>query len=1290
LYLNGEFWGLYNMTEKYSDKYLAEEFDVDKDNVIVYKDLVIDEGAALDPEGSELKGLMELGGLDMTKPENYNKFLETVDVDSYIDYYATEIYINNNDWWSGCSTSSPNNLMFWKVADSTVENPDNPYADGKWRYMLFDTEWSMGIYNSWQAGTEYDSIKYHAIGEPDPNYDVDAGRTEPNGDPVFRAVFKNAEFRKKFTNTFLDLRNWNFESVRCDTELDRLADLYLPLLNKNMERWNVGDMYEGLSKMKRFLNERPDYVLTMLEDNIDELDISDRVNVTVTNSAKKQYAVGVNTILPDSSKGFRGVYYKDYPITVSAKDMEGYQFERWEVTGGIVSDENSSEAVVTLTDSRARINAVYTGGDGTGGDDADNNLEIGTYYVSEFAIPFAEQKNAGDSVGFEVQVNDCGDRVRYGTLNLFAKSSPYDSGEEFGRLILSDNDGGGIIDARSLKVKKTSSGISVDGVIDDAWEEAEYVTLNNYQGLTQSDYYVLPDDEEKNCSAKAKFLWDDNMLYVLVVTDDEDIVYNYNGYESDSVEIFYDEDAVNPVEYTDDMFQFRLLHNGINENGRGNPEAYHVQSGVKIYDGEEKNGYIAEFVVPFKEMKNTGDKVSLELQVADSISETYKRIGKLNLFAYGSPFSDRSQFGLITLCDNYAGNGVGAGMSELYAVRTDTAITVDGVMEDAWRKASPVVIRKYTSKDIDGMVYEQSVAATARIMWDSSNLYVLVKVIDNDLKRNESISESDCVELFFDESVDEDTLASTEYNTAFQYRILYDGTEEAGNNYLNAGYSVVAASSITKTADPSPMPTDVPAATPSPLPSPSPSPVPTETPEAFTASFVTNDATVTTYLRQNYDEAFETFVNQKTAYARSSDTGDIDTSGNGQVNFTVVPKDGYCVDSVSVFPKENYKNIKPPAETGKDNTYRVTKITGDITITVKTKPIGQSGDNKDAFTAVFDAAPNCSITTYDTQDYTNTALTHVNQTRAVARDSLTGEPDVTGNGQINFTVVPDAGYAVKEVVVTPDNYKNLKMPGETGKADTYRITKIIGNITVKVTVEKIGGTVTPPPTVTDRPDNTDAPDITEEPGATEKPDVTKNPDTTEEPGATQKPDVTKNPDTTKEPQATERPQVTGAPAPGDSRHTANPYDGTVSTDKEFTYRNLRYIISGRTAIVKGAVKKTVTAVHIPASVKWGGITYKVSQVSDGAFKNCKRLKKVTIGKNVSILGKDSFRGCKKLTKIVVKSVVLKKTGKSAFLKTSKNIKLYVPKNRYVKYSKKLFQGKGLAGSAKYYKTRKGN
>lgn len=103
---------------------------------------------------------------------------------------------------------------------------------------------------------------------------------------------------------------------------------------------------------------------------------------------------------------------------------------------------------------------------------------------------------------------------------------------------------------------------------------------------------------------------------------------------------------------------------------------------------------------------------------------------------------------------------------------------------------------------------------------------------------------------------------------------------------------------------------------------------------------VDEHATITTYKTQNYDDASAAMTGQTTAVARDSATGDILTDGNGQINFTVVLDEGYVVDDISIEPSDpkNYKNIKEPVDTGKDNTYRITKITGDLTITVKVIP----------------------------------------------------------------------------------------------------------------------------------------------------------------------------------------------------------------------------------------------------------------------------------------------------------------------------------------------------------------
>ena len=69
-------------------------------------------------------------------------------------------------------------------------------------------------------------------------------------------------------------------------------------------------------------------------------------------------------------------------------------------------------------------------------------------------------------------------------------------------------------------------------------------------------------------------------------------------------------------------------------------------------------------------------------------------------------------------------------------------------------------------------------------------------------------------------------------------------------------------------------------------------------------------------------------------HPRDSDTGLIDCSGNGQVNFVVTPQPGYEIADVAAEPKSSYKSLKVPLDTGIENGYRLTKVSGDLTITV--------------------------------------------------------------------------------------------------------------------------------------------------------------------------------------------------------------------------------------------------------------------------------------------------------------------------------------------------------------------
>jgi hypothetical protein len=98
---------------------------------------------------------------------------------------------------------------------------------------------------------------------------------------------------------------------------------------------------------------------------------------------------------------------------------------------------------------------------------------------------------------------------------------------------------------------------------------------------------------------------------------------------------------------------------------------------------------------------------------------------------------------------------------------------------------------------------------------------------------------------------------------------------------------------------------------------------------------------------------------------------------------------------------------------------------------------------------------------------------------------------------------------------------------------------------------------------------------------------------------------------------------------------------------------------------------------VKSTVKLNNVTCKVTEVSAKAFKSCKKLKKVTIGKNVTTIGKQAFSGCASLKKVTVKSKVLKSVGAKALKGINKKAVIKVPKAKKAAY-KKLLAKKGQA------------
>ena len=157
-----------------------------------------------------------------------------------------------------------------------------------------------------------------------------------------------------------------------------------------------------------------------------------------------------------------------------------------------------------------------------------------------------------------------------------------------------------------------------------------------------------------------------------------------------------------------------------------------------------------------------------------------------------------------------------------------------------------------------------------------------------------------------------------------------------------------------------------------------------------------------------------------------------------------------------------------------------------------------------------------------------------------------------------------------------------------------------------------------------------------EPTITKAPIITKAPTEIPTPVPTKTEQVTKSPEVTETLKPTETSKVTEIPK-----------RGTVVSDQNTKAKYKITAIGNENAVNYVAPTSKSATITIPDTITIDGKTYKVTGISDKAFKDNKTLKTIVIGKNVTTIGRSAFQGCTSLQK-VQKAVNVQKIGDKAF------------------------------------------
>ena len=231
LFLDGEFWGLYWLTPRFKEDYFENKYGIFGSNIIETKVDYIEVGD--DDDFKYYKTLLQLiGDSDLRDPELYERVCQQVDMDSWIDYYAIELYIANSDW-------PKNNKSVWKTRWTT----DRPNEDGKWRWILFDVNLAMDLEDA-----RDDYVKRTA-----------------SRDAIFASLISNADFRSRLYDKLVELAENQLHPDRVEALVRDyeqrmggvMAKEYSRFINTRTEQ----DFIQSCEDMIGFFRERHDYIM---------------------------------------------------------------------------------------------------------------------------------------------------------------------------------------------------------------------------------------------------------------------------------------------------------------------------------------------------------------------------------------------------------------------------------------------------------------------------------------------------------------------------------------------------------------------------------------------------------------------------------------------------------------------------------------------------------------------------------------------------------------------------------------------------------------------------------------------------------------------------------------------------------------------------------------------------------------------------------------------------------------------------------------------------------------------
>lgn len=349
MYINGQYWGVYDYREKVDDHDFTDYyFNQDENNLQFIKcwGWTWEEYGAPNalPAWNNLVNYIMTNNMGVAA--NYAYVDNLYNLKSLCDYFIIGSYTTCADW------------LNWNTAWWRGMNPLGNHK--KWRYALWDMDATFGHYVNYTSIPSQDSTALPC----DPN-----NLGDPGGDghvPVLNKLMTESQtFRDYYVNRYIDLLNNGLGCTRALAVLDSMVAVIQPEMQRQVNRWggSLAGWNNNVAALRSFIANRCQLLFNaFLDPNCgDEFGpLSGPYAITLNVDPPGSGTIQMNSTLY-TNLSWSGIFLGGPTQNLEANANTGYIFSHWEnfATSNILQTDTLDTAITVIFNASDSIVAHF-------------------------------------------------------------------------------------------------------------------------------------------------------------------------------------------------------------------------------------------------------------------------------------------------------------------------------------------------------------------------------------------------------------------------------------------------------------------------------------------------------------------------------------------------------------------------------------------------------------------------------------------------------------------------------------------------------------------------------------------------------------------------------------------------------------------------------------------------------------------------------------------------------------------------------------------------------------------